>query len=447
MLNKRVDMLNGALLPNIMAFAIPLMITNLLQMIFTAADTIVVGKFAGQIPLAAVGATGSIIFLFTALLQGLSTGTNVVVAQRIGANDKEGVSRAVHTSILMGLIGGIFISILAFICARPLLTVLSTPGDIIEYSITYMRVYLSSAVFISEYNFLSGILRAKGDTKRPMYYLMIAGVINVLLNLVFVIVFKWAVVGVALATAMSQVISAVLCFIALCNDKDDTHFEFKYLVIDEALCKEIVRIGIPAGLQGMAFSFTNIIVQSAINSFDSSSIVAGNTAAANIENFIYIGMMAFCNATVTFTSQNVGANKKERILPIFNITMLLSCVSAFVIGFLAWYKGRFFLSFYTSEEAVIDYGMIRLFYLAVFLFLNACLDVFAGSLRGMGKSTSPTLIMMIGIIGTRLLWISTVFKQYGTLESLYICFPVSWFVTIVIYLVVYIFHMKKFLRN
>lgn len=444
MFNKssyKMDIVNGPLLKNMVLYALPLMATFMLQMLFSAADTIVVGKFAGEIPLAAVGSTSSLIFMFTVLFNGLATGTNVLVAKEIGANNKDGVKKAVHTSLLVGIFGGLIISILSYFLCKPALMLMNTPLSIIDHSTTYMRIYLSGSIFIFEYNFGAAILRAKGDTKRPLYYLLISGLINVILNLVFVVAFNMEVKGVALATVISQVVSCFLVIRSLINDNDMTRINIEDLKFNPYIFLEILKIGIPAAIQGAAFSLTNLVVQSAINSFDSSTIVAGNTAALNIENFIYIGIEGFTIACVTFTSQCIGANRKDRILPIFTISMILNTICAFSIGFIAYTFGDFFLSLYTNDLYVIEIGKLRLYWVGVFLFLNGCLDVFSNSLRGMGHTVIPAAIMMFGIIAVRIFWIYNIFPMFNTLESIYQCFPVSWLVTCLIdtifYIVVY----------
>lgn len=443
---NNIDMVNGPLLKNIFLFSVPLMATNLLQMLFNAVDTIVVGKFAGELPLAAVGATGSMIYLWTSLFQGLSVGTNVVVAREIGAGNYEKASKASHTSIYMGLAWGIIMSVAGIFVARPLLVMMGTPSDIIDLSTTYMRIYLAGSISLITYNFGAGILRAKGDTKRPMYFLIIAGVINAILNLIFVIVLKWSVAGVAIATVTSSTLSTILVLHALFNETDCTKIELSKLKQDKESASEILRIGIPAGIQGMAFSVTNVVVQSAINSFGSSTIVAGNTAANNIENFIYIGMMAFSNATITFTSQCMGAGKKQRILSIFFITLLLDCGSALLIGAIAYIFGNHLLLLYTDDLAVVAVGMKRLFYVGLFLGINGLLDILGNSMRGMGYSTFPAVVMLGGIIAIRLLWLWFVFPIYNTIDVIYMCFPVSWVITSLIDAIAYVFIYRKVVR-
>lgn len=442
-----IDMVNGPLLKNIFIFAVPLMFTNFLQILFNAADTVVVGKFAGQSALAAVGATGSIVFLLTSLFNGLGIGSNVVIAKLLGSKDDEKISKAVHTSMCIAIIGGLLLAVIGLFLAKTLLSLMSTPADIIDLSNLYMKIYFGGVLFLLVYNFGSAILRSKGDTQRPLYFLMISGILNVLLNLFFVIVLKWSVAGVALATVISEGVSALLVWLTLAKEKDATRLEFKKLKLDTSLAWEIMKIGIPAGIQGMVFSISNVVIQSSINSFNSSVIVAGNSAAANIEGFVYIGMTAFTQATITFTSQNVGAKKFEAINRILWLTLILATVSGFLMGFIVWYFGPFFLSLYTNDVAVVNLGMIRVTYVALWLALNGVLDVFVSSMRGMGYSTMPTIIMLLGICGLRLVWIGIVFPMYPSLETIYLCFPISWIVTSIIQAILWFFTHRQLLNK
>jgi len=427
--HQTADMLQGSLLKNIWIFSVPLMLTNFLQMLFNAADTVIVGRFAGQQALAAVGATGSLCFLLISLFNGLSMGSNVLIARYLGANDQKSVERAVHTSMALSGVSGIILVVLGYFLSRPLLTLMSTPADIIDLSVLYMRIYFVGAFFSLIYNFGASILRAKGDTKRPLYFLFISGATNAVLNLVFVVFFQWSVFGVAFATVISQALAAVMVCAALCKQQDATRLDFKKLSIDPSMAGSIIRIGVPAGIQGMVFSLSNVVIQSSINSFGSSAIVAGNSAAGNIEGFVYIGMMAFTQACMTFTSQNIGARNYSRVKEIMNLTMILTVASAAVISFTVWLFGDFFLGLYTTEAAVVELGKIRLTYVVLPLLLNGILDIFVASMRGMGYSMLPTVTMILGICGVRLLWIWTVFPVHSTLTAIYLCFPISWTIT------------------
>ena len=424
-----LDIVNGPLLGNLFAFAVPLMFSQLLQILFNAADTIVVGKFAGESALAAVGATGSIVFLLTSLFNGLSTGSNVVIARFLGMGEEKGIEEAVHTSIFLAIVCGIFLTAAGIILAPFLLKMMSTPEAIINLSVLYMRIYFAGVTFLLVYNFASAVLRSKGDTKRPLYFLAISGAVNVVLNLFTVIVLHMSVAGVAIATVASEALSAFLTCMALIRDNDATHLDFRRLRMNKDVVLSIMRIGIPSGLSGVVFSLSNVVIQSSINSFNSTSIVAGNSAGANIEGFVYIGMFAFSQATITFTSQCLGAGRKDRIRPILRETFVLSCISALALGMLINHFSAQLLRLYTDEQAVVEVGMIRTYWVARLLILNGIMDIFINSMRGMGYSAAPTAIMLAGICAVRLSWIWLVFPRYGTLQSIYMCYPVSWLIT------------------
>ncbi len=429
---QAIDMVNGPLLANIWRFAVPLMLTNFLQMLFNAADTVIVGRFAGEQALAAVGATGSLCFLLISLFNGLSIGSNVLIARYLGAQNHDQVKKAVHTAITLAGISGILLSGLGFFLSKPMLQMMSTPSDIIDLSELYMRIYFFGTFFGLIYNFGASILRAKGDTKRPLYFLGISGVTNVALNMLFVIVFEMSVAGVAIATVISQAISTVLVCVTLMKEQDETQLHLNELGVDGEMAWNIIKIGVPAGIQGMVFSLSNVVVQSSINSFDSSSIVAGNSAGANIENFVYIGVMAFTQACITFTSQNIGASNYKRVKSIFVTTLILTVIASGTLGLLVYHFGEFFLGFYTSEATVIEAGMIRMRWVGLFLVINGILDVFVASMRGMGYSTLPTIVMVVGICGVRLGWLWTVFPMFRQLQVIYMCFPISWTITSII---------------
>lgn len=444
---QTIDMINGPLLKNIFLFTIPLMLTSLLQMMFNTADTIVVGRFAGKQALAAVGSTGSIVFLLTGLFNGLSTGANVVIARYVGSHDDKKVSLSVHTAIFIAIVGGLMMSVLGIVGGRTLLSIMSTPDDIINLSSLYITIYFAGIISLIVYNFGAAILRAVGDTKRPLYYLSFSGVLNVTLNLIFVIVFKMSVAGVALATIISQSLAALLVIKALCEEKSSIRLDLKNICFDKEIAFDIIKIGVPIGLQGMFFSFSNLIIQSTLNSFNDSSIIAGNSAAISIENFVYIGMMAFNNACITFTSQNVGAKQYHKIRRIMLTSLVLIVSSAFLVGFTGWYFGDILLSFYSNDSFVIEIGKIRLFYVVLFLFLNGVLDAFLSSMRGMGISTTPTILMLIGIVGVRMIWIFMIFPLNPTIEMIYLCFPVSWIITSIIECLCWIYVHNNFIKK
>ena len=439
-----LDMVNGPLLKNIFIFSIPLMLTTLLQILFNTADTIVVGKFAGSNALAAVGGTASFVWLLTSLCNGLSTGSNVVIANFIGSGDEDKVSKAVHTSMWLAFVSGILLTAIGLLLGKPVLELISTPEDIIGLSQLYLNIYFGGVIFLVIYNFGAAIMRSKGDTKRPFYYLLIGGVLNVLFNLFFVIVLHWSVAGVAIATVISEAVSAVLVFIALLKEEDSTKLYLSKIKLDKAIALDIIRIGLPAGIQGMFFSLSNVVIQSSINSFDSSVIVAANSAAMNIEEFVYIGMDGFSRAAITFTSQNMGAKNYRSIKKIMWTTMILDISAALLLGGLVYLFGESLLRLYTDSSAVIEIGMKRLFFVPLFIFLNAILDIYLCSIRGMGVSTLPTILMLVGIVGVRIGWLVVVFPMYHSVDVIYMCYPISWTITSIIEggLWYYIYHKK-----
>ena len=442
-----MDMVNGPLLPNIFRFAIPLMFSELLQIFFNSADTIIVGKFAGDTALAAVGATGSLVFLLTSVFYGLSTGSNVLIARYLGTRNDERIRAAVYSSMIIAWCGGILLTLVGIMFSKPLLGLMGTPEEFIDLSALYMKIYFAGVISLLTYNFGSAVLRSKGDTKRPLYFLIISGIINVVLNLITVILLKWSVVGVAVATVASETVSAVLVMWILINEEDATRLDLRHLKADLSSVGEIMRIGIPAGLSAAVFALSNVVVQSSINSFDSTDIVAGNAAGANIENYVYIGYTAFNQATLTFTSQNIGAGRTDRVKEILIKTGLLVAGTAILMSTVVYLAGPTVLKLYTDKPSVIEVGMIRTGLVARFLVLNASLDTFVNSLRGMGYSSLPTILMIIGICGVRIAWIYTVFPVEGTLESIYMCFPVSWVATMLVEVILWFIAYRKVCKN
>ena len=440
---KSMDMANGPLLKNILIFSIPLIFSNILQMFFNSADTIIVGKFAGDKALAAVGSTGSIVFLITSLFNGLATGTNVVVARYIGTGNKDKIKDSVHTSIALATAGGIVLTFIGLFFSKVFLRMMSTPEDFIDLSATYMRIYFMGVIFLLLYNFGSAILRSKGDTQRPLYFLLISGVLNIVLNFITVYFFHLSVIGAASATVASEALSAFLVLNVLFHEEDATRLDMKHLYFDKESILDIMRIGIPAGLFGAVFALSNVVIQSSINSFNSTDVVAGNAAGNNVENYVYIGYMAFTQATITFTSQCMGAGRFDRIKQIMVTTMAMVVVGAIIMGTAVYLAGPFVLKFYTDKPEVVAVGMVRIRLVASLLVLNGILDVFVNSLRGMGVSTLPTILMVVGICGVRLLWIYTMFPIHHTLESIYLCFPISWAVTSIVEFILWIIVYRR----
>ena len=443
----QIDMVNGPLAGKILLFALPLMLSSLLQLLFNAADVVVVGRFAGKEALAAVGSNGSLINLFINLFIGLSVGTNVVIARDLGAGKTENVKKSVHTSVALSLIGGLILAVAGFFLSRQMLELMSSPPDVIDLSALYLRIYFLGMPGNLLYNFGAAILRAQGDTRRPLYYLSIAGITNVVLNLIFVIPLQMSVAGVALATIISQYISAVLVLLTLMREKGVMHLELKELSLDWHTVKRIMRVGLPAGLQSTLFSISNVVIQSSINSFGS-SVVAGSSAASNIEGFIYVGTNAFHQAALTFVSQNYGAGKTKRVDRIAILCLCYGSLTSLVLGNLIYRFGAPLTSLYApGETEVIAQAVIRLGYVAAFHFLCAFMDIFVGILRGLGHSVVPMVVSLIGSCAFRLLWIATIFQFYPTPSCLYISYPISWAITALAHMTFFFIVRKSAYRN
>ncbi len=423
-----IDMCNGPITGKLLRFAIPLMLSGVLQLLFNAADIIVVGRFAGHQALAAVGSTGSLINLLINLFIGLSVGTNVLVANYTGAKEERAVSETVHTSILLSLVSGVFLIFFGGLLAGPLLSLMGTPSDVLDQAILYMRIYFAGMPASMLYNFGAAILRASGDTQRPLYYLTFAGVVNVLFNLAFVIIFHMGVAGVALATVISQCISALLVLRCLIRETGMYHLDLKKLKIHKNRLKLMIRIGLPAGMQGAVFSISNMLIQSSINSFGSIAM-AGNTASSNIEGFVYTAMNAFYQTCLSFTSQNLGAGKKERINKVLVRCLILVAVLGAVLGNAAFLFGEKLLGIYSSDPEVIQYGLLRMEIILTTYFICGMMDTMVGSLRGMNYGILPMIVSLTGACGLRILWIYTIFQWYHSLTVLYLSYPISWLVT------------------
>lgn len=443
-----MDMCSGSILGKMLLFTLPLMASSVLQLLFNAADVIVVGRFAGNNALAAVGSNGSLINLLTNFFMGLSIGVNVLVARFYAAQKEEEVKNTVHTAMLLALCSGVFLTIVGCAGARTILTWMKTPADILELSTQYLRIYFLGMTSMMLYNFGSAILRAIGDTRRPLYYLSGAGIINVVLNLIFVIGFKMSVAGVALATVISQTISAILIVRCLLVDDGCIRLEFSQLRMDKDVFLRILRIGLPASLQGILFSFSNVVIQTSINEFGE-VVVAGNSAAANIEGFVYVAMNAVYQATISFVSQNMGAAKYDRIHRILITAECCVLVIGLTLGNLTVFFGNELLGLYSESEAVVAEGMERMRFICGTYALCGVMEVFVGALRGLGYAVLPMLVSLIGACGLRLIWIFTFFRteQFHTTQSLYMTYPVSWMVTAVAHFLCYLIITKKVLNN
>lgn len=422
---RNLDMVNGPLLTPILVFALPIMAMNLLQLLFNAADMIVVGRFSGSEALAAVGATGSLINLIVNLFMGLSVGTSVIVAQDSGAKRLESVRQSVHTSIAISIIGGIIVSIAGIILCKPLLYWMGTPEDIIHLSVRYMRIYFLGIPASMIYNFGAAILRAVGDSKRPMHFLTIAGIVNVIFNLFFVITLEMSVAGVAWATVISQYLAMVLILRCLAMSEGPLRLSWKRLKVNRATLKEIIRIGLPAGLQSLLFSISNVLIQSAVNSFGS-VMVAASAASGNVEGLISTAMNSYYNAAITFTGQNMGAKKYDRIDSIAKVLTILIFATWIVVGGGILLFGRNLLSLYTTTPEVVDLGMLRMKVMMSVYFFGGVMNVFPGLTRAMGYSMLPMLSTLFGACIMRIVWLATVFQWYPTIMGLFLCYPVTW---------------------
>lgn len=443
---NEIDMTTGPLIPKILAFSIPLMLSGILQLLFNAADIIVVGQFASPQAMAAVGSTGSLNNLIVNIFLGLSIGSSVLMARFYGAKNRENIHDLIHTSILLSLTSGCVLIVLGQLLAKPLLTIMETPDDVINQSILYMRIVFLGMPAMLTYDFGAGILRAVGDTKRPLAYLFIAGIINVCLNLISVIIFGMGVAGVAIATITSQYISALLVLRCMIKTNSVYKLNLKELRIRKSMLLRIIRIGVPAGIQGALFNVSNVLIQSSINSFGS-LVMAGNTAAANIEGFVYTSMNAVYQASTNFTSQNVGAHKTKNITPVLLSCMLIVTSVGLILSTIVEVFAYQLLGIYSADADVISYGIERLHVVCLTYFLCGLMDTACGSIRGLGYSIAPTLVSLAGACGLRILWIYTVFQVHRTQFVLYLSYPVSWVVTFIAHIICFIIFSKKWKRK
>ncbi len=441
-----IDMCNGPLLGKIMVFYIPLMLSGILQLLFNAADIVVVGRFAGNEALAAVGSTGSLTNLIVNLFIGLSVGANVLVARFYGAGQDGELKEMVQTAIATALAGGVILVFLGFFISGPALGWMGTPEDVIQHSVLYMRIYFAGMPFMMVYNFGSAVLRAVGDTKRPLYYLLIAGVVNVVLNLIFVIVFSMGVAGVAAATVVSQAISAALVVRCLILTDSAYRLVLQGMKIAPDKLIKMVQIGVPAGMQGALFSISNVLIQSSVNSFGSVAM-AGNTAASNIEGFVYTAMNAFHQAAISFSGQNYGARKYKRIFNVLVICEVMVVAVGVLMGNAAYFFGGTLLKLYTIDPAVIQYGILRMRIISVPYFLCGVMDVAVGALRGMGYAIMPMLVSLTGACLFRVVWIYTIFQSNRTLECLYFSYPISWTLTFLVHFVCFAVVYRRLLKR
>ncbi len=439
-----MDMTTGPLIPEILKFSGPLVLTGILQLLYNAADIVVVGRFAGAASLAAVGSTGSLINLIINVFMGLSVGASVMVAKHFGAGNRQAVENGVHTAITVAILAGILVGVFGFVMARPLLRLMDSPPDVLDLASLYMRIFFLGMPANMLYNFGAAILRAVGDTRRPLYFLSISGLVNVFLNLFFVIVFHMDVAGVALATIISQIISAVLVILCLIHSDGLVHLNLRALRIEKRAMKEILRVGLPAGFQGSLFSISNVLIQSSINSFQSVAM-AGNAASSNLEGFVYTAMNAIHQADITFASQNYGAGKARRVNQVMWACLATVSVIGLALGFGVLALGTPLLSIYNQDPEVIAFGLKRMRIILPTYFTCGMMDVMVGQIRGIGYSIMPMIVSLTGACLFRIVWILTIFAvpQYHTLEVLYLSYPASWVLTFSIHMICYLLVRKK----
>ena len=445
MKKRNQDMLQAPLISGILFYTIPIILTSVLQLLFNAADLVIVGRFCGSISVAAVGATGAITNLIVNLFMGLSIGAGVTVAHAIGSREEEATHRTVHTALPVALVSGIVISVIGVFLAPTFLTLMGTPENVLPLSSVYMRIYFSGMVFTMVYNFCASILRAAGDTKSPLIFLTIAGVINVALNVVFVTALHMNVAGVALATIISQAFSAVMVVITLMRRSDACKLELKKLRFYRPQLVKMVRIGLPAGIQSSLFSISNVLIQSSINAFGD-VLMSGNAAANNLEGFLYVTLNAFHQTAVNYIGQNAGARQYRRVLKIITLCLIYVIVFGVVGGGLLCAFGPQLLGIYITDSAeALAYGELRLMYLAIPYFLCGMMDISTAALRGMGESVIPMIISILGVCGIRVGWVCTIFQieAFHTPQSLYLSYPISWVIVFVCQMIAFRMVFRK----
>lgn len=443
------DMLRGPLLGNLIYYTVPIMLTGILQLLFNAADLVVVGQFRGSLSVAAVGATGALINLIVNLFFGMSVGAGVTVAHGIGSQDDQRVHRTVHTALAVALVCGVILTIVGVTFCEQFLIWMGTPEDVLPLSATYMRIYFYGMTFNIVYNFCASMLRAAGDTKSPLIYLAIAGVVNVLLNLLFVVVFGMNVEGVAIATIISQGISAALVVLALRHRTDACKLSLRKIRFYKPQLLKIMRIGLPAGIQSTIFSMSNVMIQSSINSFGE-AVMTGNAAAGNLEGFVYVSMNSFSQTAVNFTGQNVGARQYERVKKIFWQCFACVAICGICLSSLIYSFGPSLLGIYITDSAeAIQSGMIRFQFACLPYFLCGMMEVCSGVLRGMGVSTLPMITSILGVCGIRIGWILTVFQipEFHTPQCLYFSYPISWIFTTAIHMICFLVIYRKRVKH
>lgn len=440
----QINMTEGSVVTKLLSFSIPLILSSVLQLLFNAADIVVVGRFAGDDSLAAVGSTGSLINLLVNLFTGLSIGTNVVAANFFGAGKKKEVQDSVHTAMLLSILSGIILTFVGVLGVEFILRLMQAPENVLKLAALYLKIYFGGITATMIYNFGSALLRAKGDTQRPLYILLITGTINLILNLIFVICFKMNVAGVGLATVISQCIAAFLIVLILCGEKDDFHLDLKQLKINSNILIKFIKIGLPAGFQGIMFSFSNVIIQSFVNSFGA-VVIAGNSAACNLEGFIYTSMNGFSQGSLTFCSQNMGARKKDRIKKIVFISQIIVLFVGAILGAVFLFFGNLLMSIYSKNPEVVAAGLERLKVIFTTYYLCGMMDCMANSVRGTGHSLMPVVVTLIGACAYRLVWLYTLFnfEVFRTPFTIYVSYPISWILTFIAHTICFIICFRK----
>lgn len=447
MIRPDVEMTTGPLFSNLVRYAVPMILTNLLQMLYSAADMVVVGRFCGSKSVAAIGATGSLMALLVGLFGGLSVGVSVAVAHALGAGRNREVRHTVHTAVPLGVLGGLVLLVLGVVFAPTLLQWMATPADILDLSVIYMRVYFVGVPFAMLYNFAGAVLRAAGDSQSPLRFLTIAGVTNIVLNVLFVVVFHMDVVGVALATTISQAVSGLLVLWALLRRTDACRFQWRRMRMRKRPLMQILRIGLPSGVQSTMFSLSNVLLQSTINSFGAAA-VSGNAAAANLDSFCFMVGAAVSATAMNFTGQNVGALKIDRVRRVLRITAWSMVAVAALSAVALLGAGEWLLSlFITDSPEAIRYGILRLSFVALPYVLAALQDVLSSVVRGMGNSAAPMVVSVLGICVFRVAWLYTVFPLWPTMESVYLTYPISWLLVLVAMVVVYRRTLRRLYRR
>ena len=440
-----IDMCNGTIMDKLISFSIPLMLSGILQLMFNAVDIVVVGRFSGSQALAAVGSTTALINVFTNLFIGISLGANVLAARYYAAGKTKEMSETVHTAIALALVSGVAMAVIGVVFARGALEIMGTPDDVIAKSTLYMQIYFCGMPFFMMYNYGAAILRAVGDTKRPLIFLIVSGVINAILNLFLVIGFHLDVAGVGIATVISQLVSCILVLRCLHHTESSYQLHLAKLRIRSVYLKQIFEVGVPAGIQSTVINISNAMLQSSVNSFGSIAM-AGYTASNNIFGFLYVSVNSFTQACMSFTSQNYGVKKLKRMDRVLIDCMILSVVVTLILGSSVYVFGPELLHIYSDQADVIQYGMEIFSYTTVTYFLCGLMDLFPGALRGMGYSTVPMILSIIGTVGVRIIWIYGLFPSHRSLTFLFLSYPVSWIATIIMQVICFWFVRKKIHR-